>query len=154
MIKLADLLCKALTLHFTLVLDKLVFIKPKRLTQSCVCLCGTGQASFPPPRGNCGLCRMASCWWRLGSPGCSRVLLCSCSDATCISPPATPPPGSSCLATASPTSNTVMQRKTHLTEVRSVTCGTFSACVGLWLGRECTPSSGQAQHDWLRTMQM
>lgn len=146
MIKLADLLCKALTtLHIGF--GQTGFIKPKRLKQSCPYLCGTGQASFQPPCGNFGLCRMASCWWHLGSPGCFRVLLCSCLDATCISRPAAPPPGSSYLATASPTSNTVMQRKTPLTEVHSAICGTSSACVGLWLGRECTPRSKQAQHD-------
>lgn len=123
-----------------------------RLTQSSVCLSGTGRASLLPPHGNCGLCRMASCWQHSGWPGCFQVLLCSCLDAICILPAATPPPGSSCLATASPTSNTAMQRKTPSTEVPSATFGTSSACVGLWLGRECTPSSEQVQRDWLLTM--
>lgn len=107
----------------------------------------SGLESHPVHRGSCGSDLMDSCWWRWPLLAFSLWWWCCCWAATSTWCPLTPPPGSSCHATGSPTWRTVAARRTLLTVESSATFGISSASVGLWCGSKCTTEICQILSD-------
>lgn len=105
-------------------------------------LVSSGRGSVTCPPGSCGFIPTACCWPWPCCWLCSRWSCCSCSAPTSTWFLSTPPPGSSCRATVSPTSSTVALMKTPSTAAPSTTFGVSSACGAQWCGNRCT--SGRA----------
>lgn len=116
---------------------QLVLFAP-RLHLTVFLLLSSGQAGVMLTAGSCGCAPTACCWPSPCFWLCSRSSSCFCSALTSTWYLSTSPRGSSCPATAYPTSNTAARMKTLLTEEPSKTCGASSVCGAQWCGSRCT----------------